>query len=75
MTHPINEERRSAVYAAPRAAQEVLSDFSGKRVGGQGLGGPIGMNRQLGGITDEILVLQRVLVLIQHVMHVPELSA
>src|SRR5439155_7171609 len=69
---PVQEEGRRAVHAAPDAREEVLANPRRVRVRGQLGGGPARVEAEPRGGGEEILVVERLLVLEERVVHLPE---
>jgi len=74
MTVTIDEERWSAVDAAPNTAHEVLADAGLVGTVGKLASEAIDIQTQRGGVLDQIFEFERALMLKEHVMHRPERS-
>src|SRR6267143_2771924 len=70
----IDVKGRRAVHSAPHAAQEVLVDPFGVDVLGQLFVEPLDVETELLGVGAEVLVAQAPLVLVEEVVHLPELA-
>src|SRR5437870_6440113 len=70
----IDEEPRGAAHAAPHAAQEVLAHARGVSVFDQLAHHPVGIDPELARVPHQVLVLERRLMLIQEIVHLPELA-
>jgi hypothetical protein len=72
VTPPVDEEGGRPVHAAADTAHEVFTDALGVCAPRQLDLEPIEIQRKLGGIRNVVFVLQRILSLVQHVVHLPE---
>src|SRR6267143_2746457 len=70
----IDVKGRRAVHAAPHAVQEVLMDPFGVDVLGQLFVEHLDVEAELLGVGAEVLVAQAPLVLVEEVVHLPELA-
>src|SRR6266851_8964788 len=72
VTDPVDEERRRAVDAAPNARPDVLANTLDVRLGGELARETLAVEVDRLRVSDKIRVFERVLVLEEHAMHLPE---
>ena len=73
MPHVVDEKRRRPVHTAAHAAHEVVAHLRLVRVRRQLACQPRGVELELAGVLDQMLVLERELALEQAIVHLPEL--
>ncbi len=74
MSHPVDEEGRGAAYSAMPPAFDILTHPRRKNMVLQLPAEAFGIKSELGSIVQQVLIVERILVLEQHLVHLPELA-
>ena len=72
MSYPVDEEGRGAAYSAMPPAFDILTHPRRKNMVLQLPAEAFGIKSELGSIVQQVLIVERILVLAQHLVHVPK---